>query len=80
VNLPGAHFTAANGVNDGIYVVGYFGANPTGAFHGLLEGGQFETIDFPGATDTRCNGISDAGAIVGRYTDAEGVVHGFLAK
>lgn len=81
VNVPGAHLTAANGVNDGTDVVGYYGASATGPFHGfLLMGGQFETIDFPGAIDTRCNGISDGLQILGRYTDAKGVVHGFSAK
>jgi len=43
-------------------------------------GGQFQISDFPGVTDTRCNGISDALEMVGRYTDTKGVVHGFFAK
>jgi hypothetical protein len=42
-------------------------------------GGHFYSINFPGATDTRCNGVGDALEIVGRYTDANGRIHGFLA-
>lgn len=39
---------------------------------------EFVTINFPGATSTGPETINDAGQIVGRYTDSEGVVHGFL--
>jgi hypothetical protein len=42
--------------------------------------GEFQTIDFPDASDTRCNGISDSVEIVGRYTDRKGMVYGFIAK
>jgi len=81
VNVPGAGFTSADGVNNAINIVGSFGASATGPFQGhLLMGGQFQISDFPGATDTRCNGISDALEMVGRYTDTKGVVHGFFAK
>ena len=81
IDFPGAGFTSANGVNDAVNMVGYYGAGPAGPFHGyLLMGGQFQTIDFPGATDTRCNSISDSLKIVGQYTDSIGKVHGFLAK
>jgi hypothetical protein len=81
INFPGAAITSADGVNDGIYIVGHYGASAAGPFHGyLLSGGQFQKIDFPGATDTRCNGITDDLQIVGRYTDVKGVVHGFIAK
>ncbi len=43
-------------------------------------GGQFRKIDFPRAIETRCNATSDALEIVGRYTDATGKIHGFVAK
>lgn len=81
VNVPGAALTSADGVNDAIDIVGHFGESAAGPFHGyLLMGGKFRLINFPGATDTRCNGITDGLEILGRYTDAQGVIHGFLAK
>lgn len=36
------------------------------------------TFDVAGATDTMPTGINDAGAIVGKYTDAAGNTHGFI--
>ena len=39
---------------------------------------KFLTIDFPGATDTTPATINDVGQVVGAYTDAGGVTHGFL--
>jgi uncharacterized membrane protein len=38
----------------------------------------FITLDFPGATATEASGINPEGQIVGDYTDASGVVHGFV--
>ena len=43
--------------------------------------GDFLTFDFPGATGfTSLNGINQQGYICGRYADAAGIAHGFLAK
>ncbi len=36
------------------------------------------SFDYPGATDTQATAITPSGEMVGRFTDAEGVVHGFL--
>ena len=47
--------------------------------HGLLvRNGSCILVDFPGGSNTYANGIA-SGNIVGRYTDAGGNVHGFLA-
>ncbi len=46
--------------------------------HGfLLSGGEFTSIDFPGASATGALGINPRGDIVGFHRTA-GVVHGFL--
>jgi probable HAF family extracellular repeat protein len=48
--------------------------------HGfLLDDGIFTTIDVPGATLTQAFGINELGQIVGRFRDAGGASHGFLA-
>src|SRR5207237_7963947 len=41
---------------------------------------NFFTFDFPGSTFTSLNGISSQGNITGRYVDASGIAHGFLAR
>jgi hypothetical protein len=47
--------------------------------HGLLlHGGNFASIDVPGATVTIAGGINYEGDVVGSYTDANGKAHGFL--
>jgi hypothetical protein len=38
------------------------------------------TFDFPGSAFTSLNGINEGGFICGRYVDAAGIAHGFLAK
>jgi probable HAF family extracellular repeat protein len=38
---------------------------------------RFQSIDVPGARDTRAFGINARGEIVGSYTDATGTTHGF---
>lgn len=81
IDFPGAEFTTANAVAvSGGFFDGYFGASASGPFHGYVWVGKFLKVDFPGAVDTRCNGIDDALQIGGRYTDANGVVHGFTAQ
>jgi hypothetical protein len=62
-------------------VVGRY-ADSAGATHGLFftPPNNFFTFDFPGSTFTSLNGISSQGVICGRYVDASGIAHGFLAS
>ena len=66
IDVPGATFTAAFGINDAGQIVGY---DATGAeIHGFLySGGSFTPIDVPGATVTAAYGINASGQIVGDY-------------
>ena len=41
---------------------------------------SFFTFDYPGSTFTSLNGISSQGNICGRYVDASGIAHGFIAR
>lgn len=84
IDFPGAGLTSVDGLDTGTgsYLVGYYGASAAGPFHGFVTNdgnGLYQTIDFPRATDTRCTGMDDGPRITGRYTDSQGVVHGFLA-
>jgi hypothetical protein len=75
--------TIAFALNDAGMVVGAHMLN--GVQHGFILSGQpsspanFQTIDFSGSTGTRAIGINNTGQIVGDYSDANGVRHGFLA-
>jgi len=53
-----------------------------GVTHGLffVPPNNFFTFDYPGSTFTSLNGINDQGFICGRYTDASGIAHGFIAR
>lgn len=35
-------------------------------------------IDYPGAVDTRCQGVNNWGQVVGFYEDTDGSIHGFV--
>jgi hypothetical protein len=41
---------------------------------------SFVTYDSSGATETSFNGINRHNMITGRYTDSNGIRHGFLAQ
>jgi probable HAF family extracellular repeat protein len=77
IDVPGATFTDAAGINNAGQIVGTF-SDATGT-HGFLNtGGVFATINVPGAFVTQAFGINDAGQVVGFFGDATGT-HGFLA-
>jgi len=79
LDVPGATFTIAEGIDDAGRLVGYYG-DADGNNHGfLLSGGVYTPLDVPGATGTIINSINNAGLIVGSYDDATGT-HGFLAS
>src|SRR4051794_38550203 len=77
INVPGALYTSAYGINNAGQIVGSFYDGTSD--HGFLDiGGSFTTIDAPGAiNDTRAYGINNAGQIVGSFYDSTGI-HGFL--
>jgi hypothetical protein len=73
----GATLTIVTGINSRGEMVGRFTVN--GIVHAfLLSGGQFSAFDYPGATFTGSTAISPNGDILGRYTGADNVFHGFL--
>jgi probable HAF family extracellular repeat protein len=80
IEVPGATFTTAIGINARGQIVGGF-RDAGGTIHGfLLDKGVFTQIDVdvPGATRTEATGINARGQIVGSFTDARGVRRGFL--
>jgi uncharacterized membrane protein len=85
IDVPGAAYTTADGINpegdivgDYATTVGECGAVPGPGCHGfLLSKGTFTTIDVPGALGTTARGINPEGDIVGFYLNDTGF-HGFL--
>lgn len=88
-SVAGAGFgTFPEGINDAGAVTGHY-TDLHDVTHGFLRapGGEFITFDAPGAGSvagagfgTFPEGIDDAGAIAGHYTDADHVTHGFLRE
>ena len=87
IDVPGASFTGAFGINPKGSVVGVY-SNATGT-HGFLlrrrehdddgDDDAFTTIDVPGASSTGAFGINPKGNVVGVYSSATGT-HGFLLR
>ena len=82
VTAPGAGVvvTATDRINDTNEIVGLFGLDTAGPFTGYSRNAakQFHPITVPGSTETRCRGLNNGGAVVGRFTDSGGVIHGFM--
>ena len=87
LDYPRAVVTAARGINDKTEVVGRWDDNSVplnGACstqcHGFFWArGEFRSVDAPGAASTVTLGINNLGLIVGRFIDATGHEHGFMA-
>jgi hypothetical protein len=80
IDPTGSVATVLFGLNNRNWVVGRYAAS--GATHGLffVPPDGFFTFDYPGSTFTSLNGISSQGNICGRYVDAAGIAHGFIAR
>lgn len=77
IDVPGAGFTGAEGINTAGDIVGYYGDTNSGPFHSfLLSGGMFTFIDYPGASSTVATGINDSVVVIGYTGNIR--VHGFL--
>jgi hypothetical protein len=73
--------TATDRINDSGEYVGLWGTSTSGPFSGYhARNNVFTTIMFPNSTETRTRGINNAGAVVGRYTDQSGVIHGYAGQ
>ena len=70
IDVPGATYTAAAGIDSEGDIVGTF-EDSSSKVHGfLLRNGAFTTIDPPGAVETSAAGINTQGNIVGVNRDS----------
>lgn len=79
IDVPGATFTRAYGINDTRQIVGDY-LDSSGRLYGFrLSGGRFTKINVPGSDGTTdARGISDNGLIVGQYEAS--LIYGFLRQ
>lgn len=81
IDYPGSGVavTSADRINKSGEVVGLWGTSTSGPFSGYTTKPHqpFNNVMFPGSTETRVRGLNIKGVITGRYTDTNGVVHGF---
>ena len=69
----------AEGINDRGTIVGLYMAGD-GSLHGFIyQDGAYTPIDVPDSTLTYALSINPEGEIAGKYDDAGGVTHGYLA-
>lgn len=74
----GGIVTATDRVNDSGEFVGLWGTSTSGPFSGYhARQKSFVTITFPGSFETRTRGLNNSGVVAGRYTDQNGVIHGY---
>jgi probable HAF family extracellular repeat protein len=81
LDVPGATFTLAFGINPAGDIVGGF-YDSSGNEHGfVLSNGNFIPVDYPGAAWTEAEKISPQGDIVGQYGSLDdNTIHGFLLR
>jgi probable HAF family extracellular repeat protein len=78
IDVPGAFFTAVQGINTAGDMVGYIADSEVGPTHGfLLHDGTFTIFDYPGADSTRASRINDSGVIVGCAMKGDSLEIGF---
>src|SRR5215472_5727743 len=70
IDVPGATFTQASGINNAGQIVGVFSDAPAVNQGFLKDGATFTTIGVPGVSNTQAHGINDLGQIVGLFQDA----------
>jgi probable HAF family extracellular repeat protein len=79
VSIPNAPNAIVYGVNlAGTVLVGVYNPSPFVVAGFLYQNKILTKLEFPGATMTEANGVNDAGAVVGRFYDANGGPHGYI--
>ena len=83
VQAPGAGLgpsLTATAINNSGNVAGFYSKTATLVDGFLKIGGNFITLQVPGATMTQAFGVNDSDWVVGTYTVSGGATHGFIWK
>jgi uncharacterized membrane protein len=77
--LLGTNPSGATQINNRGDIVGWYQIGTDR--HGfLLQAGVLTTIDYPGASWSQANGVTDNGIVIGEFTDSEGKYHGYILE
>jgi probable HAF family extracellular repeat protein len=69
ISTPQSTYAVADGINNAGLVTGFY-IDSNSNYHGFVwQNGVLETVDYPGALDTRLNGVSNRGVAIGYYGD-----------
>ncbi len=69
ISPPHSPYAVADGINNDRVVSGYY-LDQSSVYHGFVfSGGQFRTVDYPGAAYTLLYGVSNQGEAIGYYND-----------
>jgi len=75
IGPPNSPYAVADGINNSGMVSGYY-LDMSSVFHGFAAyGGMFQTVDYPGASQTLLYGLNNLGVAIGYYTDSSGNNH-----
>ena len=77
IEPPDALSSTAIGITPGGDILGAYSSTDNVIHNFVLSGGNYNLIDYPGASTTVCNGIGARGEVVGSYV-LNGVSHGFV--
>jgi YVTN family beta-propeller protein/probable HAF family extracellular repeat protein len=80
IDVPGASFTEVYGINNGGQIAGGYSIGNTPEVGFELTNGVVQTVTLPAATNGLVvEDINDQAQLVGVYTDAKGIGHGFVS-
>ena len=77
--ILGSHMSAANQINDRGDISGWY-VDEVGRHGYVLRDGVVNTIDYPGASFTQVNGVTDTDAVIGHFIGSDGHFHGFVLQ
>jgi probable HAF family extracellular repeat protein len=78
LNVPGAIYTQASGINDQGQIVGHYNTTNQGVHGYLYTDGSFTTLTTAGSSSTAAEGINNHGQVVGSYVNSSNHGDGFL--
>ena len=70
IDVPGAFYTVAWGINSAGDIVGWYGASFSESHGFIYSKGTFTALDYPGYSQNYVADINDSGLIAGGYGDA----------
>jgi len=77
--ILGTHTSAANQINNRGDISGWY-VDGSGRHGYVLKDGVVNTINYPGASFTQVNGVTDTEIVIGHFIGSDGHFHGFILQ